>query len=42
LGKPSYAKPTQEQIDKYRGKGVYSENRQDKSDVKPNRNYPSL
>jgi hypothetical protein len=42
LGKPSYAKPTQEQIEKYRGKGVYSENRQDKSDVKPNRNYPSL
>jgi len=42
LGKPSYAKPTQEQIEKYRGKGVYSENRQDKSDVKPNLNYPSL
>jgi len=42
LGKTSYAKPTQEQIEKYRGKGVYSENRQDKSDVKPNRNYPSL
>ena len=42
LGKPSYAKPTQEQIEKYRGKGVYSENRQDKSDVNPKRTYPSL
>ena len=42
LGKTSYAKPTQEQIEKYRGKGVYSENRQDKSDVNPNENYPSL
>jgi hypothetical protein len=42
LGKTSYAKPTQEQIEKYRGKGVYSENRQDKSDVNPNKNYPSL
>lgn len=42
LGKPSYAKPTKEQIEKYRGKGVYSENRQDKSDVNPKRTYPSL
>lgn len=42
LGKKSYAKPNQEQIEKYRGKGVYSENRQDKSDVNPKRTYPSL
>ena len=42
LGVRSYAKPTQEQIEKYRGRGVYSENRQDKSDVKPKRTYPSL
>jgi hypothetical protein len=42
LGKTSYAKPTQEQIEKYRGKGVYSENRQDKSDVNPKKTYPSL
>ena len=42
LGVKSYAKPTQEQIEKYRGRGVYSENRQDKSDVKPKRTYPSL
>jgi len=42
LGKTSYAKPTQEQIEKYRGKGIYSENRQDKSDVNPKKTYPSL
>jgi hypothetical protein len=40
--KNSWAKPTQEQIEKYRGRGVYSENRQDKSDVKPKRTKPSL
>lgn len=42
LGKTSYAKPTKEQIEKYRGRGVYSENRQDKSDVNPKKTYPSL
>jgi hypothetical protein len=42
LGKTSYAKPTQEQVEKYRGKGVYSENRQDKSDVNPKKTYPIL
>jgi hypothetical protein len=36
LGKNVYAKPTPEQISKYSGKGVYFENRKDKSDVKPN------
>jgi hypothetical protein len=42
LGKTSYAKPTKEQVEKYRGRGVYSENRQDKSDVNPKKTYPSL
>ena len=36
LGKNVYAKPTPEQVSKYSGKGVYFENRKDKSDVKPN------
>jgi hypothetical protein len=36
LGKNVYAKPTPEQVSKYSGKGVYYENRKDKSDVKPN------
>ncbi|NBX74540.1 MAG: hypothetical protein EBQ89_09630 [Alphaproteobacteria bacterium] len=42
LGQKSYAKPSQAQIEKYRGKGVYSERRQDKSDVNPKSTYPSL
>jgi hypothetical protein len=36
LSKNVYAKPTPEQVSKYSGKGVYFENRKDKSDVKPN------
>ena len=35
LGKNVYTKPTQEQIEKYRGKGIYFENRKDKSDINP-------
>jgi hypothetical protein len=35
LGKNVYTKPTQEQVEKYRGKGVYFENRKDKSDINP-------
>lgn len=35
-------KDIQEQIEMYRGRGVYSENRQDKSDVNPKKTYPSL
>ena len=35
LGKNVFTKPTQEQIEKYRGKGVYFENRKDKSDINP-------
>ena len=35
LGKKVTTKPTQEQIEKYSGKGVYWENRKDKSDLNP-------
>jgi hypothetical protein len=35
LGKSVYAKPTSQEIQKYLGRGVYFENRQDKSDMKP-------
>ena len=35
LGKNVYTKPTQEQVEKYRGKGIYFENRKDKSDINP-------
>ena len=35
LGKNVYTKPTQEQVEKYRGRGVYFENRKDKSDINP-------
>jgi hypothetical protein len=35
LGKKVTTKPTQEQIEKYSGKGVYWENRKDKSDMNP-------
>jgi hypothetical protein len=41
LGVSTSKKPTQEQIEKYRGKGVYFENREDKSDIKPSNRYPS-
>jgi hypothetical protein len=36
LGKSATTKPTAEQIRKYLGKGIYFENRKDKSDIKPN------
>jgi hypothetical protein len=35
LGISPYKRPSQEHIDKYLGRGVYFENRQDKSDLKP-------
>jgi hypothetical protein len=35
LGKNVFTKPTQEQVEKYRGRGVYFENRKDKSDINP-------
>jgi hypothetical protein len=35
LGKSVYAKPTKAEVEKYSGRGVYSESRQDKSDLKP-------
>jgi hypothetical protein len=42
LGKSSTARPTLEQIEKYEGRGVYYERRQDKADTKPQKKYISL
>jgi len=42
LGVSPHAKPTAAHIEKYLGKGVYKEVRQDKSDVKPSKKYISL
>jgi hypothetical protein len=39
LGVDEYSSPTQSHIDKYRGKGVYFENRRDKSDKNPSMGY---
>jgi hypothetical protein len=36
-----FKKPTPQQVKKYIGDGVYFENREDKSDLKPSNNYPS-
>lgn len=35
LGFKPFKKPTAEQVEKYNGKGIYSENRKDKSDLNP-------
>ncbi len=39
LGVSQFKKPTAEQVEKYNGKGIYSENRKDKSDIKPRERF---
>jgi hypothetical protein len=41
LNVPNWKKPTAEQVEKYLGRGVYFENREDKSDIRPSTRYPS-
>jgi len=42
LGRNAHSKPTNAEVEKYLGRGVYFENRQDKSDAQPSKNYISL
>lgn len=42
LGVSPYARPTTAHIEKYLGRGVYMEKREDKTDVKPSEKYISL
>ena len=42
LGKSPYSRPTVADVEKYAGRGVYYENRQDKSDASPSKKYRSL
>ena len=42
LGVNPHSRPTDAQIDKYLGRGVYFEAREDKSDIKPSKKYISL
>lgn len=42
LGVNPHSKPTSAHIEKYLGRGVYTERRQDKTDVKPSAKYISL
>jgi hypothetical protein len=42
LGVKPYARPTEAHIEKYLGRGIYMEKREDKTDVKPSERYISL
>jgi hypothetical protein len=42
LGVNPHSRPTDAQIEKYNGRGVYFEAREDKSDIKPSKKYISL
>ena len=42
LGKNEHSRPTTQEVEKYAGRGVYYEARQDKSDAKPSKKFISL
>ena len=42
LGKNVHSRPTTDEVEKYAGRGVYYEARQDKSDAKPSKKFISL
>lgn len=42
LGKNEHSRPTNAEVEKYAGRGVYYEARQDKSDAKPSKKFISL
>lgn len=42
LGKSEHSRPTAQEVEKYSGRGVYFEARQDKADAKPSKKFVSL